>query len=356
MLKLINIFKDNFYHPLLCIHYIGIPVPSISGNKYKYLIFTIELHSHYIVQYRLLDKKPSKKNVEDILENISNVTSIKNVLFTKGSPFSNKYFTNVLKEKGFLYYHFSRDEYPEILSIVTAYLNRMIGFHIYFHSKIHLEFINKLIELWGKMVVPITVNLTDENRFIDKRAYREAKFSGTYEDGIGDRSYMDNYSGLNACQLFYNRIYDSKGSPLNLLVLCDLKSYRLEKLNLIQGYISEGDIIYFLGELLKDYSADYSLLLPNEEPFKSEWVQDYCNRNNISIIFMDENNTRLMEGFKKLKVAAQIANNYFKDYLRKVSPQEENKDKLIRDLESHWNSSVYTLIPHQVELATKIYS
>src|SRR6202008_3952602 len=79
MLKLINIFKDNFYHPLLCIHYIGIPVPSISGNKYKYLLFTIELHSHYIVQYRLLDKKPSKKNVEDILENISNVTSIKNV-------------------------------------------------------------------------------------------------------------------------------------------------------------------------------------------------------------------------------------------------------------------------------------
>lgn len=85
-------------------------------------------------------------------------------------------------------------------------------------------------------------------------------------------------------------------------------------------------------------------------------MQSFYNENGINIIQMDEENIKGINSFTEFKVSAKMINNYFQDYLNKVSHEGESREKLIRSLETHWNSSVYTILSDQVQLAIKIYS
>jgi hypothetical protein len=85
-------------------------------------------------------------------------------------------------------------------------------------------------------------------------------------------------------------------------------------------------------------------------------MQSFYNENRINIIQMDEENMKGINSFTEFKVSAKMINNYFQDYLNKVSHEGESREKLIRSLETHWNSSVYTILSDQVQLAIKIYS
>ena len=85
-------------------------------------------------------------------------------------------------------------------------------------------------------------------------------------------------------------------------------------------------------------------------------MQSFYNENGIDIIQMDEENMKGINSFTEFKVSAKMINNYFQDYLNKVSHEGESREKIIRSLETHWNSSVYTILSDQVQLAIKIYS
>jgi hypothetical protein len=90
-------------------------------------------------------------------------------------------------------------------------------------------------------------------------------------------------------------------------------------------------------------------------------MQSFYNENGINIIQMDEENFnpaqwKGINSFTEFKVSAKMINNYFQDYLNKVSHEGEGREKMIRSLETHWNSSVYTILSDQVQLAIKIYS
>jgi len=96
-------------------------------------------------------------------------------------------------------------------------------------------------------------------------------------------------------------------------------------------------------------------------------MQSFYNENGINIIQMDEENINPLRqqpmsrgkginSFTEFKVSAKMINNYFQDYLNKVSHEGEGREKMIRSLETHWNSSVYTILSDQVQLAIKIYS
>jgi hypothetical protein len=98
-------------------------------------------------------------------------------------------------------------------------------------------------------------------------------------------------------------------------------------------------------------------------------MQSFYNENGINIIQMDEENMnparrqhmspargKGINSFTEFKVSAKMINNYFQDYLNKVSHEGEGREKMIRSLETYWNSSVYTILSDQVQLAIKIYS
>src|ERR1700716_1949957 len=120
-LKLQKVFKENFHENLFCIHSISIPIVSINGISHKHILYAIELHHHQIIEYRLLNKRPNTNDVIELLNFMSEAVPIRNVLFMKGSPFTKFSVINILKKKNVNYYNFSRNEFPDILSISAAY-------------------------------------------------------------------------------------------------------------------------------------------------------------------------------------------------------------------------------------------
>ena len=352
-LKLQTIFKENFNENLFCIHSIGVPIVSINGISHKYIIYVIELHHHHIVEYRLLNKQPNTNDVIELLNFVSKAVPIRNVLFMKGSPFTKSSVINIMVKNNVNYYHFSRNEFPEILSISAAYLTRMLQFHILFNSKIYDEYIKDLILFWANRVVPIT-GLLPELNLIDGSVHVKMEVPNIYEQSHQRIDSLNNYSKTNVSLLSNYKFYNSKRYPVSLLILINLKTHMLDKLSVINGSIQEKDIFYFLEELLRSSSENYNFLIPNDDKFNSDLMKDFYKENNINTIEMDEDDPSFMDKFKELKVSAQIINNYYKDYLTKVSSQEDSEN-LIKSLEIHWNTSVYTIIPDMVKLATKNY-
>lgn len=271
----------------------------------------------------------------------------------KGSPFTKFSVINILKKKNVNYYNFSRNEFPDILSISAAYLTRMLQFHILFNSEIYDEYIKDLIFFWANRVVPITGFLPELN-LIDGSVHVKMEVPDLYEQSDQRIDSLNNYSKTNVSLLWNYKFYNSKKHPVSLLILINLKTHMLDKLSVINGSIQERDLFYFLEELLKNSNENYNFLIPNDNKFNNDLMKNFYEQNNIKTIEMDENHPNFMDDFKELRVSAQIINNYYKDYLTKVSSQEDSKS-LIKSLEIHWNTSVYTIIPDMVKLATKNY-
>ena len=264
-LKINTIFKESFNELLLFhMHIVGVPVPSISDSKYKYILYIIELHTHYIIDYKLFNTKPNTKDVLEMLNNLYKKHSIYNVVFMKGSPYTKQSLIHYLDERKILYSHLSRNEYPEILSISSAYLTRMVKFNIVINHKIHDRFIKDLMSFWNARVVPIT-NFLPEHNLIDGSVHVKIDNSNIYTDSDKRIHSLENHSKINVYLLSYHKIYHPKQSILSILVLCDLKSNRLDKLDFIKGSIREKDLIYFLKTFLNNYSTDLNLLIPNKK-------------------------------------------------------------------------------------------
>jgi hypothetical protein len=353
-LKLKGIFKESFNENLFCIHFVQISVPSLKGTSYQYILYIMELHHHHIIDFILLNHPPKTKDIIYLLENVAKSIAVKNLIFVKSSPFYNLKFTQFLENYNLQYYHLIRNEMPEIVSISAAYLTRITQFHIMFNHKVYKAYIEDLILFWGTRIVPVTGYLS-EQKLIDGTVHVRTKSSNFYEESDEKIDFYDIYSKTDAFLLMYNKFYNSSKHPVSLLILFDLKSNRLVDLYMVNGSITNNYIFHFLNKLLNNYNKTVHLLIPSEEKFNNEEMKSYFEKNNINTIVMNEEDSNYLNHYKKSNVAAQITNNYFRDYLTKVSSSVDNLEDLTESLKIHWNTSVYTIISDQIDLAIRVY-
>jgi hypothetical protein len=354
-LKLENHFDDFLKHHLVAIHYATITALSLSGLSHKYILFMVELHTHYIIIcYKLLDRKPTVEDANELLNELYKIFPSANLTFVKGSPFTNQSFLNELENKGIKYYHFSRDETPQILSIVTVYLLRMIQINMNFNNnKIHPEYIDELISFWTDRIVSVTEDLADHS-LIDHSTFKKTQLYRVHPNELSRTNFLEDSSKEIVHNLSYTKFRDWENHSVSVLSLINFNNKLLENIKDFNGPITEKNIMKFLKESLESHNSIHNLLIPNDLKFTNNHMQEFYAEMGIKTIILDESNPNYNDAYKKAKVTAQIANNYFKDYVSKVSSKEDLKE-LIRKLEIHWNTRVYSIIHDQVELATKVY-
>lgn len=352
--KLNLALDNNMKRRYIAIRYIPIDAKGFSDNKYIYTLYFIDLFNHHILHHVKLTSRPNSDDLitesKTILKHEPNVRFIA----VKGSPFTDKKWTNFLEENHITYDIYLKDDAPEIVTISSAYLKRMLELHIQFNDRIHMIHVNNLIEFWNNKVVPVTHNLATVN-LIENSPYLESRKSALFKlFKKEDESMIDQNRKNYLYILFTIKVYDHKRYPLTFLVLLNFLNKELIHLEFYRGYPQENRILRFLNKITFDFNADCLLFIPNLETFNTENMNEYYNRRNLYVqpLKIDSDT---MKNYGPVLVTKQIGENFFKDYMTKILLNKDNRTEMLNNLVQHWNLHVSYILSEQSNLASKIY-
>jgi hypothetical protein len=148
--------------------------------KYVYCVYCLDLYTHKILYPKFTFNKPNDKDIQFLVgkllkspvptgPGIRGEIDLKfSIVAFKGSPFFNKKVQDFLEENKIQFFYYTRCNVPTIVSIVNAYITRMLELHILYNHRIYYQYVMKLLEFWKKEIIPITYGLSDIDLIEDK--------------------------------------------------------------------------------------------------------------------------------------------------------------------------------------------
>lgn len=160
--------------------------------KFVYCVYCLDLYTHAILYPKFMFNKPSDTDILFLVNKLLKIDSrrltlnspieggredpktlqSKDVQFSivafKGSPFFNKKVQDFLEENKIPFFYYTRNSVPPIVSIVNAYMTRMLELHILYNDRIYSQYVMELLEFWKKQIIPITYHLSNINLIEDK--------------------------------------------------------------------------------------------------------------------------------------------------------------------------------------------
>jgi hypothetical protein len=390
--------KDNQIRPI-SINFTQNSIFMDGRFKFVYCLYYLDLYNHTISYSKFMFNKPNDQEifslVKKLLETNSKTLQSDNVKFSivafKGSPFFNKKVQDFLEKNKIPFFYYTKENVPPMVSIVNAYMTRMLELHILYNNRIDPRYVMKLLEFWKKEIIPITYHLSDINLIEDKpfliprsssstQSRLEIMSKETKDQGQDIQSFnsspecitpgsSDWSLSLGANSFHENPYIYKTNERAFMLVSVSAKLNERTSWNILSFFnlltlefvdeiytnelIKEKHIIHFLKEKFEKNRIN-CLFIPEGPQFSSQELFEFYQAMELQVVVVD-NNPKFLEQRMYLTMM-KIIHNYIKDSLSKgLSPKNGYKPD-IELMKLHWNNHISKIFKAQVDLASQFYS
>lgn len=293
-------------------------------------------------------------DIKEFLKGYSELFYQKELLFTKGSPFTNQSVQDFLNENKIQFNYVSKQEIPLIVRISTLYMKRMLEINSEINSERSKSFQSKylfdLMHFWNTRIVFVTLNLPTEN-LMSKTEMTEKKKEELFNKFVKLDSFelQENKQKYVYLLVIAKRYLRSK-APETTFILLNLFNGEIVTMKQFIGYKNDAIVLKFLKShpFYEDYH--HFFLLPKGTFEFEEKFEEYCTRHGY--VYDTYENLPDKKANEFLWAASKIVQNYFRDSSNQLVPFIEPYNKDAKNaFVNHWNKHVIYMFMDQVHLS-----
>lgn len=297
---------------------------------------------------------PKPDDIKEVLKGYSELYDQKELLFPKGSPFTNQSVQDFLTDNQIQFNYVSKQEIPLIVRISTLYMKRMLEINSEINSDkvkaFQLNYLLDLMHFWNTRIVYVTINLSTEN-LISKTEITEKRKEELFKRFDKSDSYkMEENKQKYVYLLVIAKRYLRSKAPETTLILLNLFNGEIVTMKQFIGYKNDAIVLKFLKShpFYEDYH--HYFLLPKGTFEFEEKFEEYCRRHDY--VYNTYENLPDKQANEFLWAASKIVQNYFRDSSNQLVPFIEPYNKDAKNaFVNHWNKHVIYIYIDQVVLS-----